>query len=122
MKPIGGKLSKPGYTLIALADNGRATSVQVKGRRFKLRPPASEVTLQLRAPEGTYAGPIVLRERGNPVKRAKNSIRNGKKDLKRAKTPRALKQAKRRLKEAKQELKRDSVPSWKFGDAFGAGK
>jgi hypothetical protein len=62
--PIRGRLSKPRYTVIALADNGVAKTVLLKGRRFKLRPPAGRVTLHLRAPDGTYAGPVVLgRER-----------------------------------------------------------
>ena len=59
-KRISGKLSKPGYTVIALAANGKATSVHPKRREFKLRPPAKRVTLHLRAADGTYAGPIVV--------------------------------------------------------------
>lgn len=58
--PISGKLSKPGYTVIALAANGKATSTRAIHGSFRLRPPASRVTLQLRAPNGIYAGPIVL--------------------------------------------------------------
>lgn len=60
LAPISGKLSKPGYTLIALADSGKPTVVVVKKAKFKLRPPAKEVTLQLRGPDGVYAGPIVV--------------------------------------------------------------
>lgn len=59
-KPITGKLSKPGYTVIALGANGRAISVQVEKQRFKLRPPAKRVTLHLRTPDGIYGGPIVV--------------------------------------------------------------
>ena len=59
-QPITGKLSKPGYTLIALGANGRATSVHVEKQRFKLRPPAKRVTLHLRTPDGIYGGPIVV--------------------------------------------------------------
>jgi hypothetical protein len=59
-KPITGKLSKPGYTVIALAPNGRATAVRASQGRFRLRPPARSVTLHLRAPNGVYAGPIVV--------------------------------------------------------------
>jgi len=59
-KRITGKLSEPGYTVIALAANGKATSVRVKRRRFRLRPPARSVTLQLRARNGRYAGPVVV--------------------------------------------------------------
>jgi len=63
--PISGKLSKPGYTLIALADSGKPTVVVVKKAKFKLRPPAKKVTLQLRGPDGVYAGPIVLGKKNN---------------------------------------------------------
>ncbi len=68
-KPITGKLSKSGYTVLALADSGKATSTRVKSRRFSLRPPAQRVTLHLRKSDGTYAGPIVLdvRQRGRRV-------------------------------------------------------
>jgi hypothetical protein len=60
LAPISGQLSKPGYTLIALADSGKASSVRVKHAKFKLRPPAKLVTLHLRAPDGVYAGPVVV--------------------------------------------------------------
>jgi hypothetical protein len=60
LKPISGKLSKPGYTLIALAANGKATSVPIKRHSFRLRPTARRVTLHLRAKNGTYAGPILI--------------------------------------------------------------
>jgi hypothetical protein len=65
-KAISGKLSKPGYTLIALADSGKARVVRVRRSRFAVRPPARRVTLQLRRPDGVYAGPVVVgrRERG----------------------------------------------------------
>jgi hypothetical protein len=59
-KPITGKLSRPGYTVIALAANGKAKVVRASRGRFRLRPPAKRVTLHLRAPSGSYAGPIVL--------------------------------------------------------------
>jgi hypothetical protein len=68
--PLTGKLSKPGYTVIALAASGKATSVVTKHRKFKLRPPAKRVTLQLRAKDGTYAGPIVVDE----AKKGKRAI------------------------------------------------
>jgi hypothetical protein len=60
-KRISGKLSSRGYTVIALAANGKASSVRVRGRGFRLRPPARRVTLHLRARNGRYAGPIVVR-------------------------------------------------------------
>jgi hypothetical protein len=63
-KPIAGKLSKPGYTVIALGANGQAKVVRASRGRFRLRSPATRVTLHLRSPNGTYAGPIVVgRER-----------------------------------------------------------
>ncbi len=63
-KPITGKLNKPGYTVIALAANGQARSVIAKRGSFRVVPPAAMVTLQLRASDGVYAGPIVLQEKG----------------------------------------------------------
>lgn len=63
-KPITGKLSKPGYTMIALAANDKATAVRARRGRFRLRPPAKRVTLHLRGPDGTYAGPIVAGREG----------------------------------------------------------
>ena len=59
-KPITGTLSAPGYTVIALAVDGTATSERVRGRSFRVRPPAQRITLHLRAEDGTYAGPIVV--------------------------------------------------------------
>jgi len=58
--PISGTLSRPGYTVLALAANGGAMSVRTKHGRFTVRAPAERVTLQLRAPDGRYAGPVVL--------------------------------------------------------------
>lgn len=75
-RPIRGELSEPGHTLIALAASGKAQSVRVSGERFRLRPPAGSVTLHLRGPDGTYAGPVVVgRERRG--KRAILGIRAG---------------------------------------------
>ncbi len=70
LKPITGKLNEHGYTVIALAANGQAGSVIAKGGSFRVVPPAAKVTLQLRAPNGVYAGPIVLLEKG--AKRKQN--------------------------------------------------
>lgn len=63
---ITGKLSVSGYTVIALASNGKVSAVDVPSAKFKLRPPANRVTLHLRDPDGIYAGPVVLgsREKG----------------------------------------------------------
>ena len=62
-KPISGKLSKPGYTVIALDASGRASIDRAPRGRFEVRPPARRVALQLRAPDGTYAGPVVVGKR-----------------------------------------------------------
>ena len=75
-KPISGKLSEPGYTVIALAPNGEATAHRVKRSKFKLRPPANRVSLHLRSPDGTYAGPIVV-DRERKGKRAIIGVRSG---------------------------------------------
>lgn len=56
-KPATGTLSKSGYTVVALADNGRLTSAS--GRKFRLVPPAKQFTLHLRTRNGSYAGPVV---------------------------------------------------------------
>ena len=58
-KRITGKLSKPGYTVVALAASGEAAVARAIPK-FRLRPPAKRVTLHLRAPDGVYAGPIVI--------------------------------------------------------------
>jgi hypothetical protein len=62
-KPIRGKLSARGYTMVALSTNGKITTVRVRRGRFALRPPARVVTLHLRTRGGTYAGPIVVGKR-----------------------------------------------------------
>ena len=71
---ITGKLSKPGYTVIAVASNGRAASARAPRGRFALVAPARKVTLHLRAPNGRYAGPVVL---GGTAKRAIVGARAG---------------------------------------------
>jgi hypothetical protein len=59
-KPITGKLSTSGYTVIALEANGKASVVLARRGMFTLLPPARRVTLHLRSPTGKYAGPIVI--------------------------------------------------------------
>lgn len=59
---VSGKLSVRGYTVIAVAASGKAKTARAARGKFKLRPPTKKVTLQLRAPDGTYAGPIVVAE------------------------------------------------------------
>lgn len=65
LKPITGKLSKPGYTVIALGYDGSAVSSAK--RSFRIVPPASKVTLQLRDARGHYAGPVVVGGKGSTV-------------------------------------------------------
>jgi len=74
-KRITGKLSKPGYTVIALDRDG-GVAVARAGPKFKLTPTANRVTLHLRARNGTYAGPIVA-ARKRKGKRAIVGLRAG---------------------------------------------
>ena len=62
-KRITGKLSKPGYTVMALAANGEADAARVPRGKFRLKARATTVTLHLRARGGKYAGPIVVGKR-----------------------------------------------------------
>ena len=57
-KPISGKLTKAGYTVIALGYGGSAVSTTK--RAFSITPRSAKVTLQLRDPNGRYAGPVVV--------------------------------------------------------------
>ena len=61
---ITGKLSAPRYTVIAMAASGEVKTGRTRHGKFKLRPPAKRVTLHLRAPDATYAGPIVVATQG----------------------------------------------------------
>jgi hypothetical protein len=63
-KPITGKLAKGNFTVVAIADSGKARAVVAKGKRFKLVPPAKKVTLHLRGADGVYAGPVVIARKG----------------------------------------------------------
>ena len=67
LRPISGTLSAPGYTVIALAGGGEARWVVARRGPFLLRPVASRVTLHLKAPNGAYAGPVVVGRRGSRV-------------------------------------------------------
>ena len=68
-KRVTGKLSKPGYTVVALDAHGEARAYTATKRRFRVRAPARRVTLHLRDADGRYAGPIVL-DRARRGKRA----------------------------------------------------
>ncbi|MBK6763412.1 MAG: hypothetical protein IPG68_09110 [Micrococcales bacterium] len=63
-KRISGRLDKPGYTVIALAPNGKARVVRARKGAFRVVAPAARVSLQLRAPSGKYAGPVVVGRKG----------------------------------------------------------
>jgi hypothetical protein len=64
-KPISLKVSKAGYTVVALDAAGHA--VKAAGRNVKLTPPASRYTLHLVDARGNYAGPIVVAGTGTKV-------------------------------------------------------
>ena len=64
-QPITGKLSRPGYTVVALAPSGNATAVRARRGRFRVRPLSDTVTLELRAPDGKYVGPVVAGRKGS---------------------------------------------------------
>lgn len=119
LKPITGRIDKPGYTVIALAATGQAGSVIAPSGSFRVVPPAATVTLQLRAPDGVYAGPVVLQEQGDIVKEArtavtraenkvmlaKKTVANAQRALRRARGAQAKRRAAKRLKQAKSQLK-----------------
>ncbi len=117
VEPITGTLSKPGYTVIALAADGIAkTDLSAADGSFSVSPPAKKVSLHLRAPDGTYAGPIVLEEGWNVVKRAKKKLRQARKDLKRAKkklkkaeSKAAKRKAKKKVKQASKKLRQANM-------------
>ena len=115
-EPIGGKLSRPGYTVIALAADGQARTAIAPAGGFGFVPPADAVTLHLRAPDGTYAGPIVVKDTRDIVGQARAAVRKAKRKLRRAKRKvRAARhdvlqadgdRAEKRLKRAKKRRRR----------------
>lgn len=111
--PISGTLSAPGYTVVGLAQSGEARTVRVSAGQFSLVPPTEAVTLHLRAPNGTYAGPVVLKDPTNSVRKAKAKVRKAKRKLRRAKrtvraaeTHQQLKRARVRRRRAAKRLRR----------------
>jgi hypothetical protein len=76
LAPITGQLSAPGYTVVALAPGGKATSVRAGTGKFRLRPPAARATLHLRARNGVYAGPVVM-QRALAGRRVIVGVRSG---------------------------------------------
>ena len=117
-KPIRGNLSKPGYTLIALADSGKARVVRVRRSRFAVSPPTRWVTLQLRRPDGVYAGPVVVgrEERGT---RAVVGVRAGTK-LGRVRVRRGYATVRKELGD--DQVLRDAPVRARRGKPIGAGK
>ena len=106
-KRITGKLSNPAYTVIALAPNGEAkTDLAAVDSSFSLAPPAGSVTLHLRAPDGTYGGPIVFEEKWNPVREGKKQVKKAKKRVKNASGKKTKRKAKKNLKKARSNLKK----------------
>lgn len=116
LKPISGKLSKPGYTVIALASNGKARATAAKGRNFKVTPPAKNVTLHLRSADGVYAGPIVVGAKGK--KRAIVGVKAGAK-LGVVKILKGYAKPKRKL--SKRSVDRAATARAKKGVPLGAG-
>ena len=120
--PITGELSEPGYTVIALAADGEAQTVTPQAAAFSVVPPAATVTVHLRAPDGTYAGPVVIEERTGEVRRAKAHVRRARARLRRlkrklraarraadsARDGRAARKATQRLKKARKSRNRAS--------------
>jgi hypothetical protein len=62
---IQGRIDGTGYTVVALAPDGKARSA--RGGRFSIVPPAKVVTLQIRDRSGRYLGPVVARGKGSRV-------------------------------------------------------
>ena len=120
-EPITGTLSKPAYTVIALDSGGNAkTALAAADGSFTLTPTAETVSLHLRAPDGTYAGPITLAESEAAiaqlelkVSESKTKVENSKTKVNNsgAKVRQAKKQVKRatkKVKKAKRKLKKAS--------------
>ena len=106
LEPITGKLDKPGYMVIALAADGAAATAVAPSGSFSVVPPAATVSLSLRAPDGIYAGPIVLDENGTVVKQAAVDVTSARRKVTRAKkivasAQRNLTAAQRRVRKAR---------------------
>ena len=115
-KAISGKLSKSGYTIVALASNGTARATAVKGKNFKVTPPAQKVTLHLRSAGGVYAGPVVVGVKGR--KRAIVGVKAGAK-LGAVRISKGY--AKPRRKLSKRYVDRSATARAKKGVPLGAG-
>lgn len=63
--PVTGTLDKSGYTVVAIATgNGKAVTAIHAGRKFRVKSPASKMTLQLINAKGRYAGTVVVGTKG----------------------------------------------------------
>lgn len=66
--PITGTLDKPGFTVVAMARDGRVTLSTAKANGdFRIVPPASRVTLHLRTKAGQYGGPVIIAGAGKSL-------------------------------------------------------
>ena len=109
-KPITGRIDKAGYTVIALTADGRATTVLASNGRFSLTPAGAQVTLHLRAPDGSYAGPVVLKgititQARAVVAKAKKAVAAATRARAKARSRPARRTAARRLSAARVRLK-----------------
>ena len=113
-KPITGTLSKPAYTVIALDSAGSARTARTAADgSFTLTPTAEAVSLHLRAPDGTYAGPITIAEseaaiteRELKVSKSKTKVKDSEAKVRRAK--KQVKRATKKVKKAKRKLRKAS--------------
>ena len=96
--PISGRLTAPGYTVMAFAATGQVRSVVARDGSFALLPPAATVTLHLRAPDGTYAGPVVVEDDLDRVARARQAVTRAKRQVRRRVA--AVNAARRKLRAA----------------------
>ena len=99
LRAITGHLDKPGYMVLAVSSNGVTSTVLAGSGAFRIVPPAATVSLQLRAPNGTYAGPIVLDQNANALRHARTAFARAQRTVKQAKT--ALASARKNLRSAR---------------------
>jgi hypothetical protein len=75
------------------------STVLAQSGAFRIVPPAATVSLQLRSPNGTYAGPIVLDQNANALTHARTAFARAQRTVKQAKT--ALASARKSLGSAR---------------------
>ena len=104
-EPVTGTLSQPNYTVIALAPNGEAkTALAGPDGSFSLTPTAETVTLHLRAPDGTYAGPITLAESEAAIAQRELKVSDSKAKVENSKT--RVENSEAKVRQAKKQVKR----------------